>query len=102
MSYYPYDYASQVETAEWHLSPGASIAVVVCLPLTAFLFAIIGYSVGYENGGRKKRALVAPTGNNNKNNHHGGIAGNEGNQGGNGQGVGGQNAVQGGSGLATV
>ena len=109
MSYYPYDYASLVEAAEWHLSPEASIAVIVCLPVTALLFAIIGYLVGYENGGRRKRTLVTPNNNkdnkdnyNQNNNHQGGNAGNQGNHSANLQGVGSQNAVQGGNGLATV
>lgn len=58
----PYDYQSynppQTTVAEWQLSPEASIAVLVCLPIAALLFFIIGVLVGTERAraaARKKK-----------------------------------------------
>ncbi len=68
----PYDYQPynnnppQVTISEWQLSPGASIAVLVCLPITALLFFMIGALVGIER--EKQRAKAAAK----KKNHHNG------------------------------
>lgn len=54
--YEPYN--PQVTITQWQLSPGASIAVLVCLPITAFLFFMIGLLVGMEREKRRARAAA--------------------------------------------
>ena len=45
--YYPYNtYPSHAETPKWHLSGGASIAVLTILPITALVFTIVGFAIG--------------------------------------------------------
>lgn len=73
----PYDYQpynnnnpSQVQISQWQLSPGASISVLVCLPITALLFFMIGVLVGIER--EKRRNAAAKKRNNADRNQNGG------------------------------
>ncbi len=76
----PYDYqpynnnpaASQTIVTEWQLSPAASIAVLVCLPVTAMLFLLIGVLIGIDHEKRRVRAAAKNKRGNDGGNQNGG------------------------------
>lgn len=57
--YYPYNtYPTHARTPEWHLSRGASIAVLTCLPITAIVFTIIGLAIGFMVGQSRAKKII--------------------------------------------